>query len=698
VSGRAGPAPRTGTVARWSLHVALVAALGAFVVARDDRTALVLLVPLALAPALRWRRAPRALVVLLPAILRLALVGTLAVAVLSRQLRFVNEELGLRHGGILGWTLGVLAVLFMLGHRIWPVSTTLLPATVGVFVAAGLKPGIGFFPYFAAVGAVALWAFAFVHGGPRRLGLPLAAFLATAALLAAGTVWLLPWAQPHVERAIARALPGATTGLSGESRLGEFGRLAVSDRVVLRVWTSRPALLRAYVFTTFDGREWSSGERRESRSEKPILPWAGETSGTRLTGVSGSLFVIPGDGEPPFTGAGLAETRILQSVVADWPLLVPASPRLVRAPTTYLLRSREGELRWPPYEPARLYAVLHDAEGRADRAADEGGSARASALALPGRIDPRLRVLAGALATDARFDRARLENTVAWLGSNLTYRLDVGEFRTRDPLAEFLFEKKGGYCEYFATAAAVLLRLQGIPSRYVKGFAVGPENLVEGGFGVAAHHLVREADAHAWVEAWIEGEGWVEADPTPPGGLAAGRRPKPGWLERLVEAVRVHAARLRARVADEGLSGLLSLAEASAVALVDGLARHPRTSGLVVALLLAVPSWRRLRAWWIRIRAAQRARRERRAAVPGELGVLLARVERHWARRGRPRPPARGLREHLEGLPSDVLAPPEREASAEVVDACYRAAYGGALPPAAQMERLQREVARLGPS
>jgi hypothetical protein len=77
---------------------------------------------------------------------------------------------------------------------------------------------------------------------------------------------------------------------------------------------------------------------------------------------------------------------------------------------------------------------------------------------------------------------------------------------------------------------------------------------------------------------------------------------------------------------------------------------------------------------------------------------LLAAVERHWARRGRPRPPARGLREHLESLPPDVFSPPEREASAEIIDACYRAAYGGAVLPAAEMQRLRRERARLSPS
>ena len=90
-----------------------------------------------------------------------------------------------------------------------------------------------------------------------------------------------------------------------------------------------------------------------------------------------------------------------------------------------------------------------------------------------------------------------------------------GAFRTGDPLAEFLFEKKAGYCEYFASAAVVLLRLQGVPARFVKGLSVGPQTDQGGGL-----HVVRDSDAHAWVEAWIPGEGWVEADPTPPGQFA----------------------------------------------------------------------------------------------------------------------------------------------------------------------------------
>jgi hypothetical protein len=674
--------------------VALIAALGAFVVAREDRSVLVLLVPLALAPALRWRRAPGVLVTLLPAILRVALVATLAVAVLSRQLRFIQADLGFRYGEILGWTLAALAVLFILGHRLWPVATTLLPSIVGLLVVSGLKPGVSLFPYFAAASALALWAFVFVHGGPRRFGVPLVAFLGAATLVSAATLRFLPWAQPHVEQAVARTFAEGTTGLARESRLGEFGELATSDRIVLRVWTAHPQLLRAYVFTRFDGREWSLGEGREGGSEKPLLPLAGGAADTAVAGVAGNLFVIP-PGERPLAGSrGLLETRVLQSVVTDWPLLVPASPRLVRAPTPYLSRSQEGVLRWPPYEPARRYAVVHDDPKRIARV-ESSPSARAASLGSPRRLDPRFRILAAILATDATSDRGRLDNTVAWLQREFEYSLDVGKFETADPLAEFVFEKKKGYCEYFASAAVVLLRLQGIPARYVKGFSVGAHNLVEGRLGVKEHYLVRDSDAHAWVEAYVRGEGWVEADPTPPDGFAAVHERKPGWLGSLVEALRVHAAELWARILHEGLAGLLGALSAAGGALVAAAWRHPWTTGVAGGGLLLALGWRRLRSLFGRLRSGRRARRERRAALPGELSSLLFSVERHWARLGRPRPPSRGLHEHLASLPSDLLSPGAREASAEVVAACYRSAYGGLHPGAGEIERLRREVERL---
>lgn len=314
---------------------------------------------------------------------------------------------------------------------------------------------------------------------------------------------------------------------------------------------------------------------------------------------------------------------------------------------------------------------------------------------MPGRLDPRIRLLAGTLATDAGSDRARLDNTVDWLHTHFTYSLEVGEFETADPLAEFLFDKKKGYCAYFASAAAVLLRLQGIPTRYVKGFAVGPHNFVAGGYGVSDHHLIRESDAHAWVEAYIEGAGWVEADPTPPDGFAAVHAWAPGPLDRLVEAIRIHGAELWALLMHEGFGGLLAVVTASAGRLAGTLWRHPVLTACSVALLLAVLSRDWLGALLARLRSRRRARLERQAALPGPLAPLLATVERHWARQGRARPPASGLLEHLGNLPAGALSASAREASAAVVAACYRSAYGGARPTTTEVARLQREVARL---
>lgn len=88
------------------------------------------------------------------------------------------------------------------------------------------------------------------------------------------------------------------------------------------------------------------------------------------------------------------------------------------------------------------------------------------------------------------------------------------------PLERFLFEERRGHCEFFATAMVMMLRSQGIPSRFVTGFYGGEPNAFEG------YYIVRQSNAHAWVEAWVPGAGWQVFDPTPssgrPGGVQEG--------------------------------------------------------------------------------------------------------------------------------------------------------------------------------
>ena len=83
--------------------------------------------------------------------------------------------------------------------------------------------------------------------------------------------------------------------------------------------------------------------------------------------------------------------------------------------------------------------------------------------------------------------------------------------------------RRKGHCEYFASAMAVMLRTLGIPSRLVTGFQGGVLNPISG------WSVVRASDAHAWVEAWIPGRGWMTFDPTP----AARQTPRPSVLARL---------------------------------------------------------------------------------------------------------------------------------------------------------------------
>jgi hypothetical protein len=100
------------------------------------------------------------------------------------------------------------------------------------------------------------------------------------------------------------------------------------------------------------------------------------------------------------------------------------------------------------------------------------------------------------------------------------YTLHLPATVQKDPLANFLFERKEGHCEYFASSMAVMLRSLGIPSRVVNGFRGGEFNDLSG------QYLVRASDAHSWVEAYFPGEGWVSFDPTPASALTLSHS---GW-------------------------------------------------------------------------------------------------------------------------------------------------------------------------
>jgi transglutaminase-like putative cysteine protease len=140
-------------------------------------------------------------------------------------------------------------------------------------------------------------------------------------------------------------------------------------------------------------------------------------------------------------------------------------------------------------------------------------------LQLP-RLDSRIAPLARQITASAATNYARAKAVEQYLQGNFGYTLELPGLREADPLANFLFERRKGHCEYFASSMTVMLRTLGIPARIVNGFRGGEYN------DVTSSYIVREKDAHSWVEAYFPEYGWVTFDPTPAGPSTG---PMTGW-------------------------------------------------------------------------------------------------------------------------------------------------------------------------
>jgi hypothetical protein len=161
-----------------------------------------------------------------------------------------------------------------------------------------------------------------------------------------------------------------------------------------------------------------------------------------------------------------------------------------------------------------------------------------------------VRVLARKIAGGTGTGEERAKRIAGFFTSGFRYTLS-------DPassIREFLFRKRAGYCEHFAAGLSLLLRGAGIPSRVAAGYLGGEWN------GVGKYMIVRQSDAHAWVEAWIDGR-WVTLDATPPSGASSPYRTRTGtiglyadWLrQRWDKYVVNYSMRMQADAVREGV-------------------------------------------------------------------------------------------------------------------------------------------------
>ena len=270
-----------------------------------------------------------------------------------------------------------------------------------------------------------------------------------------------------------------STGLSDTMAPGSVTDVALSDAVAFRVEfkSAMPEPRRMYwrgpVLWDYDGRTWRAPPRRYVKMSydadfKPV-----EYSVTLEPHGKSWLFALDLPGVlPPRTLA-----------TSDFQLI---SPRPVTTRMRYEMTSFL-EYRFGLNEPQ----VLLD-----------------QALALPAGFNPRTLALAKTLRSRHNTDRAIVEAAYAMFGrERFMYTLAPPPLGTH-MVDEFLFDTRSGFCEHYAAAFVVLMRAAGVPARIVTGYLGGEVN------PIGDYVIVRQAEAHAWTEVWLQGLGWVRIDPT----------------------------------------------------------------------------------------------------------------------------------------------------------------------------------------
>jgi protein-glutamine gamma-glutamyltransferase len=291
-------------------------------------------------------------------------------------------------------------------------------------------------------------------------------------------------------------LPGFATQVS----LGEIGEIKNSSRAVMHIhlWGQIPGGLkwRGGTLVDFDGRRWSN----PASDHETVLVNDGEAT---LDSV---------EQRPPRRGINYDVSYDEISTDALFFAGIPQSIR-VRAPRIWRV---EGGYRLP-HPPSRdfhyaAYSLLDEPPEVAPLRVPTPIlplPVRERYLQLP-TLDPRIRGLARDATAGLTSDLERARSVERHLREDYGYTLELPDHEVADPLAYFLFTRKKGHCEYFASSMTVMLRALGIPARLATGFQSGLYN------GLTDLWLIRASDAHTWVEAWIPGHGWTTFDPTPP--------------------------------------------------------------------------------------------------------------------------------------------------------------------------------------
>ncbi|MCM3630896.1 DUF3488 and transglutaminase-like domain-containing protein [Paenibacillus glycanilyticus] len=492
----------------------------------------------------------------------------------------------------------------------------------------------------------------------------------------------------------------AVTGYGLDDR--ELGAsIKQDDTVVFSGFSPVQTYWRGESKSVYDGRGWSS-----SWSGKVLHP------------------VEYGDKLPEITVSTSADSRtIKQTVVMTEPSGSPGLPlffagsagRVVslsavdpnRQLSTYVedelaeaLYAADKEAKVERYTVESLLPVTDDAALRSTDSSSSAGETAAlnpkadepdlsEYLQLPDSLPGRVKALADEIAgagLTSRYDRVKAVEQ--YLKNSYAYSLDSAvPPKGADFVDDFLFEQQRGYCVHFSSAMVILLREEGIPARWVKGFVSGTPVSTAAGGDVASStgtlYNVRAKDAHAWVEVYFPGAGWVPFDPTP--GFAGGMGPAEadagssasggaasaggaaddagapdhavagtdGMLARFEAAVE-RAASGVARGADALAQAAQSAANGAAAASPAALAAAGAAALLLAAAAAAAAQRRRLRLALSLRRYGMAYAAGRAAAVQEQFAAVSAAAWSLLGRRMMARPPHHTAREYADAVSASM--------------------------------------------
>ncbi|HET6332078.1 MAG TPA: DUF3488 and transglutaminase-like domain-containing protein [Polyangiales bacterium] len=495
---------------------------------------------------------------------------------------------------------------------------------------------------------------------------------------------------------LSRSHGQRVAGFGSEVELGGFGVIRDDPTVVLRV-TPLPKVderaprmslrMRGTSFDHYDGKRWT-----RSPSSPQLLP-----------NIDREQYLIRRPADRVHDQALQIILDHLDEPVVFIPygaVAITVPPRVVHAQAVSrnIVHSAGLDLRYEdPDELGLIYTAYVSRDPAEMDLLPTLSERRQRYLQVP-KGHEKIAELAARVKGDAPTSLEAARRVLEYLhSSRFKYSLEQPEVKNENPLEVFLFKARRGHCEYFASAMAIMLRTLEIPTRNVTGFVGGRYNPYGG------YYALRQGDAHSWVEAYIEGRGWVTFDPTPPSRSAVGPR-QSVWadLQALIDAMRT---RWMTSVVGYDLRTQVNMLRRLArfFATQDGggansgganelTQTHWKTFGrnalvIVLAACVIVGIWR----WRTRHR---RKPNERVIPEHVEQAVKLYReLERALASSGYARPTAVTPIEHARALRTGGFACASDVQ--DVTESYMRVRYGGEILPPSELPKLRSAVARV---